>query len=211
MKSKDLKLIIFLELLAVVLVVVIGFSGLIFGIPFPDLTSNPLSRLGLPFYQGVMQRLGLLIWACAAVLPLFTLFALWSVNNINEIKWYLLLSGIFFGYFVFDELLLIHNFIFPRVFHVHQLLVLIIYMIITVLFLIRFRKTLKGNYFFIFLTALAFLGMSMLIDILSYLKVVQFSFRYLLDDSIKFLGIFNLLIYYFLFCKKVIVENVGTN
>lgn len=140
------------------------------------------------------------------ILPLFTYYILKNSNTPGEIKSYLLFSGVFFGYFLIDELLLIHNFIFPKILNIHQLLVLILYAIATLFFLFRFRKTLYANYFLIFVVAIFFLGLSMIIDIFSYLKVIQINNRYFLDDGAKFLGILNLFIYFFLFCKDTILD-----
>jgi len=206
MKTTGLKLIIILELLAVLLVFAIGFIGLIFEIPFPDLTANPISRLAVPFYQGILQRIGMILWGGMILLTLFSYSILESSKNLNEIKKFLLYSGIFFGYFLMDELLLIHNFIFPKVFNIHQLLVLIVYAIFTLFFIIRFRIIIKNNFLWLFVIAITFLGLSMLVDILSYLKVIQFSFRYLLDDGAKFLGITTLFVYYLINCRNMIMK-----
>lgn len=206
MKTTGLKLFIILELLAVLLVFVIGFIGFVFEIPFPDLTANPISRMAVPFYQGILQRIGTILWGGTVLLTLFSYSSVESSENLIEIRKFLLSSGIFFGYFLMDELLLIHNFIFPKVLNIHQLLILILYVAATLFFLLRFRKILCINYLWIFMIAISFLGLSMIIDILSYLKVVQFEIRYFLDDGAKFLGIFNLFIYYFFYCKDLILD-----
>ncbi|MBK7377523.1 MAG: hypothetical protein IPJ03_00690 [Ignavibacteriales bacterium] len=200
MKTADLKFII-LELFAVLLVFIVGFIGLVFEIPFTDLTANPISLLDLPFYQGILQRIGVILWGGTVLVTLFSFSILKSSENLKDIKKFLLYSGIFFGYFLMDELLLIHNFILPKVFNIHQLIVLIVYVILTVLFLLKFRNLIKKNNISLFAVAVTFLGLSVLVDILSYLNVVRFSFRYLLDDGLKFLGIANLFIYYLIYCR----------
>lgn len=200
MKTADLKFII-LELFAVLLVFIVGFIGLVFEIPFTDLTANPISLLDLPFYQGILQRIGVILWGGTVLITLFSFSILKSSENLKDIKKFLLYSGIFFGYFLMDELLLIHNFILPKVFNIHQLIVLIVYVILTVLFLLKFRNLIKKNNISLFAVAVTFLGLSVLVDILSYLNVVRFSFRYLLDDGLKFLGIANLFIYYLIYCR----------
>ena len=206
MKTAGLKLFIILELLAVLLVCVIGFVGFVFEITFPDLTANPISHLAVPFYQGILQRIGIILWGGTVLITLFTYYNLEPSENLLEIRKFLLSSGIFFGYFLIDELLLIHNFIFPIVLNIHQLLVLILYAVTTLIFLLRFRNILNDKYSGVFLIAILFLGLSMIIDILSYLKVIQFEIRYFLDDGAKFLGIFNLFVYYFFYCKDLILD-----
>jgi hypothetical protein len=206
MKTTGLKLIIILELFAVLLVFVVGFIGFVFEIPFPDLTANPISRMAVPFYQGILQRIGTILWGGTVLLTLFSYSSMESSENLIEIRKFLLSSGIFFGYFLIDELLLIHNFIFPKVLNIHQLLVVIVYAVLTLIFFIRFRIIIKNNFLWLFVIAISFLGLSVLVDILSYLKVIRFSFRYLLDDGAKFLGIFNLFVYYFFYCKDLILD-----
>ena len=201
-KQLDIRFYLILEFFAVILVTIVGLSGFILNISFSDLTANPISRLGVPFYQGILQRFGIIVWGLAVILPLFTFSILKSSETLKEVRKFLLFSGIFFGYFVLDELLLIHNHIFPKVLNIHQLLILIVYAILTLIFLVRFKNIIRHNFPMIFLSAVFFLGLSMMIDIVSYLKIIQFSYRYFLDDSFKFLGIFNLFIYYFVFCKR---------
>lgn len=200
MKTADIRFIV-LELFAVLLVFIVGFIGLVFEIPFANLTANPISLLDLPFYQGILQRIGVILWGGTVLITLFSFSILKSSENLKDIKKFLLYSGIFFGYFLMDELLLIHNFILPKVFNIHQLIVLIVYVILTVLFLYKFRNFIKKNNISLFAIAVTFLGLSVLVDILSYLNVVRFSFRYLLDDGLKFLGIANLFIYYLIYCR----------
>lgn len=185
---------------------VIGLIGYYFQLPFQDLTANPLSQFNIPFYQGILQRIGLILWGFVVILPLFTYSVLDSSNILRETKRFLLFSGVFFGYFLIDELLLIHNFIVPKILNVHQLLILILYVAANLFFLLRFRKILCINYLWIFMIAISFLGLSMIIDILSYLKVIHFEIRYFLDDGAKFLGIFNLFIYYLFYCKYLILD-----
>ncbi|MBK6914298.1 MAG: hypothetical protein IPH11_11835 [Ignavibacteriales bacterium] len=200
MKTADIRFIV-LELFTVLLVFIVGFIGLVFEIPFANLTANPISLLDLPFYQGILQRIGVILWGGTVLITLFSFSVLKSSENLKDIKKFLLYSGIFFGYFLMDELLLIHNFILPKVFNIHQLIVLIVYVILTVLLLLKFRNLIKKNNISLFAVAVTFLGLSVLVDILSYLNVVRFSFRYLLDDGLKFLGIANLFIYYLIYCR----------
>ncbi len=204
--SGNLRLIVILEIAAFLLLIIVGLIGYYYQIPFEDLTANPLSQLNIPFYQGILQRVGLILWGFVVILPLFTYYILESSKIPGETKRFLLFSGIFFGYFLIDELLLIHNFIFPKVLNIHQLLVLILYAVTTFFFLLRFRNILNDKYSWVFLIAILFLGLSMIIDILSYLKVIQFEIRYFLDDGAKFLGIFNLFVYYFFYCKDLILD-----
>ncbi len=209
MKNKligNLRLIVILEISAILLLIIVGLIGYYYQIPFEDLTANPLSQINIPFYQGILQRVGLILWGFVVILPLFTCYILESSKIPGETKRFLLFSGIFFGYFLIDELLLIHNFIFPKVLNIHQLLVVIVYAVLTLIFLIRFRIIIKNNFLWLFVIAISFLGLSVLVDILSYLKVIRFSFRYLLDDGAKFLGIFNLFVYYFIYCKYIILD-----
>jgi len=202
----NFRLILLLEIAAFLIMMVIGFIGYYFQIPFQDLTANPLSKFNIPFYQGILQRIGLILWGFVLILPLLTYSVLGSSDNLGETRRFLLFSGVFFGYFLIDELLLIHNFILPKIINIRQLPVLIFYAAATLFFLLRFRKILIKNYLWVIVIAISFLGLSMIIDILSYQKVIQFEIRYFLDDGAKFLGIFSLFIYYFFYCKDLILD-----
>ena len=205
------RIIFALEIVAFSIVILIWISGIVFSIPFPELSANPISFLNAPFYQGILNRLGLLFWGFLLILNLFTYNLLGIDDKMKETKIFLLYSSLLFGFFLMDEMLLVHNYIFPKVLKIHQLLVLILYAVTALLFVIKFRKIIKNNYLLLYLAAISFLAMSMLVDILSYLKIIHFSFRYFLDDSIKFIGIFNLFIYYFMFCRKKLFELFNEN
>ena len=202
MRTTNLKLIIVFALIAVLMVLVVGTIGFVFNIPFSDLTANPVSRLNAPFYQGILQRIGMILWGSIVILTLCNYYFLKSSGNLKELRKFLFFSGIFFGYLLMDELLLIHNFIFPKVLNIHQLLVLIVYVFLTIIFLLRFGRIIKNNFLWLFIIAITFLGISMMVDILSYLRVIQLGFRYLLDDGAKFLGTFSLFIYYFILLRS---------
>ena len=138
MRITNLKLIIVFALIAVLLVLVVGIVGFVFNIPFSDLTANPVSRLNVPFYQGILQRIGMILWGSIVILTLCNYYFLKSSGNLKELRKFLFFSGIFFGYLLMDELLLIHNYIFPKVLNIHQLFVLIVYVFLTLIFLLRF-------------------------------------------------------------------------
>ncbi|MDX1798405.1 MAG: hypothetical protein R3255_07130, partial [Candidatus Lokiarchaeia archaeon] len=111
MRTTNLKLIIVFALIAVLMVLVVGTIGFVFNIPFSDLTANPVSRLNAPFYQGILQRIGMILWGSIVILTLCNYYFLKSSGNLKELRKFLFFSGIFFGYLLMDELLLIHNFI----------------------------------------------------------------------------------------------------
>lgn len=200
--STDLRLILYLELLAVVVIICLGVLSQEFSIPIPMLTANPISFLKAPFYQGILHRLGLMFWSFIVIINLFTYSIIYNKNYRSKESSFLLFSSLFFGFFMLDEMLLIHNYILPKLIGIHQLMVLIIYAILALLFLLSFKQTIVSNFSVLFFAAISFLGLSMLIDILSYLKIIKLPYRYFLDDSLKFLGIFNLFIYFFIFNKN---------
>lgn len=204
--SSNLKLILYLELFAILILICIGVLGQIFSIPIPMLTANPISFLKAPFYQGILHRLGLMFWSFIVIINLFTYTIIKNKNYSSEETSFLLFSSLFFGFFMFDEMLLIHNDILPKLIGIHQLIVLIIYTIVALIFLLSFKKTILKNFPVLFLSAISLLALSMMIDIFSYLKIIKFSFRYFLDDSLKFLGIFNLFIYFFIFNRNKLIN-----
>jgi hypothetical protein len=199
--------IIWLELLTIFALSFVVVIALYFNIPLVDLTANPYSKLKIPYYMGLFQRAGIIIWCATVFITFFTSVLL---NNFykskNRFKKFLLYSSFLFGYFMLDEIFLFHGLIIPRFLGIHQLIVLILYAIILLVFLIIFLKEiLKTNYIYFFI-AVTFLGLSVTIDILSYLKAIKIDFRYLLDDGFKVFGLVNLFIYYFVNCYFSIIE-----
>jgi hypothetical protein len=201
------KNIIYLELSSLLFLLVVFFIGSFLNISFENFSANPISRFKMPLYTGIIHIISLLFWCASTVIPIFIFFNIKSLNINSEWKKFMFYSSLFFGYFLLDELILLHSIIIPKYIGIHQLIVLIIYIVAALVYFISLRKLiLKTEYFYLFL-AFLLLGFSVITDIMSYLKIININFRYLLDDGFKFLGLVNLFIYFFVTGLSIIKEN----
>lgn len=196
-----------IELIGILILILLIVSGMIFDIPFEHFSANLISELGKPFYLGILNKIGVVFWSFSIIINFFTYILLKNENSILtwEMK-FLLYSCIFFGYFLLDELFELHGIILPRYIGIHQLIVLIIYGMVTFFYIFYFRKEISNSYFPIFFLAISFLAISVFTDIFSYLGIIHLSFRYLLDDGAKFLGTVNLFIYFFILGQNLILN-----
>jgi len=172
---------------------------------FSAMTSIPLRRLMLdptevtqvPFYTGIMANLGILLWAAAASICLF--ISIFLAQMVGKAwKNFFLVSGLLTLLLLLDDLLRIHDEIFPLYLGIKGDVLGIGYVLLMVVYLLRFR-TLIVQYPYAFLVmALGFFGVSVAIDVApSGLKhlfaeadIVFF------EDGAKLLGIANWLAYF---------------
>lgn len=200
---------IFITTVCLLLLIIISNQS---QISFDKFSANPNSATGEPFYTGIIYKLGIVFWSATVIVSLFgfILFKKLSPNEQNPIK-YLGYSSLFFGYFLCDELFQLHGTIFPKYIGIKQLLLLIVYSIIAIIYLVKFRmEILKSSYGFL-IAAFCLLALSMITDILSYLKIINLSFRYILDDGAKFLGIVNLFLYFINYSLNAVINATQNN
>lgn len=186
-----------IEILSILILVLVILFSIFLKIPFDQISANPLVQYKAPLYMGLLNRIGIIFW-CGTVFV--TLFSYLYLNLLKEsskdMNRFFLSSCLFFGYFLLDELFLLHGVFIPKVIGIHQLIVLIIYAFSAFCFVIYFRLLIIKSGSIFFLAAISLLGGSVIVDILSYLKILDIGFRYILDDGLKYLGILTLFIYY---------------
>lgn len=172
---------------------------------FSTMTSIPLRRLMLdptevtqvPFYTGIMANLGTLLWTAAASICLF--IAIFLAQMVGKAwKNFFMISGLLTLLLLLDDLLRIHDEIFPVYLGIKGDVFGIGYVLFIGVYLFRFR-TLIVQYPYAFLVmALGFFGVSIAIDVapsgvknlFTQTDIVFF------EDGAKLLGIANWLAYF---------------
>ena len=196
-KSKLNWLIITIELFSIFLLIILYLFSYFAQVPFENISASPLIKYKAPLYTGLLNKAGIIFW-CGSVFISFFCYKMLSLvkESDKDLCRFFLYSFLFFGYFLLDELFQLHGRIIPQYIGIHQLIVLIIYAVVTIWFIFYFRKTIIKTEYIYFFIAVLFLGSSVIVDISSYLKILQIDFRYLLDDGFKYLGIVNLFLYF---------------
>lgn len=195
------------EVISIVFVLILVLFAYQYQIPFVKLSANPVSSTGEHFYTGILYKVGIVFWSAVVTTSLISFLILrYFRYDFQSAERFAGFSFLFFGYFLADEIFQLHGTVFPKFFGIKQLFVLGFYAIFAIIFFIYFRGVIKKNKYITLIIAFLFLATSYFTDILSYLKVINFSYRYILDDGSKFLGIVNLFIFYLAFCFNNIIS-----
>jgi hypothetical protein len=196
---KNYKTVFIINFLACFFIIIFVIVSKLSNIPFSNFSNNVYSEFGIPFYQGVINKFGIIFWTFTVTICFFVYLVTRSTTIKNEeLKIFILISGILFTILLLDDFFLLHGYLIPRLLKVPQNIVLITYAIISLFFIIFYRKLILITNFYFLIIGFICLGLSAGIDVLSHFRIIHLQFRYIFDDGFKFIGIINLAVYYFL-------------
>lgn len=155
------------------------------GASFRDLTRDPAAVAHLPAYTGILSNLGIVLWACSASVCLFAALLLHSQPSRHRQRNFLFASALFSGWLMADDLLMLHEQVFPLLLHIPEMAVLVAYVGLASAYFLLFSRDILATAFPLFGLALSFLGFSLVADALP----LAFSHPYLMEDGAKFIGI----------------------
>ncbi|MFP4316093.1 MAG: hypothetical protein ACLFQR_07690 [Desulfovibrionales bacterium] len=140
-------------------VVVAAFA--LSGIKMAHISRDPQQLADFPLYYGLLSNMGILVWAAGAFVPLFAATLLKRGFERSLFFW----IGVLTFLLLADDFFLLHDAVFPNVFHLPEILVYLVYAAAFVLFFLKYWKFLVHNTP-IRLLYLAFflLGVAVLID-----------------------------------------------
>ncbi|MBI5943336.1 MAG: hypothetical protein HY864_03130 [Chloroflexi bacterium] len=181
---------IFLQIPAGLIMLLVLFLKLRFDIDTSDLTQDPNSVAGQPFYIGLISNLGVIFWGASAAVSIFA--GLIGKSKAPSAASFLIYSGIFSALLLLDDLLQLHEGFFQYDLHIPEELVLALYSAIAILIYFRHRKFILPSQYFILLSSLMFFGFSLSVD--TFLDDIPG--ENLLEDGSKFIGILTWFGYY---------------
>lgn len=172
-------------LLVAVIAVVAGRKG----IPIGNITREPAAIMDAPFYIGALNHLGVMLW-CAAAAICYLSYALLKGRADRDMRLFFLVSGLGTTALVFDNVFQFHDVVYPWLLHLPERGVFAIYLAATLVYLVRFRGTIRRTPFLImFFSGFLF---TVKIGADQFLHVAQ---QHLLEDGPKFVGIAGWLAY----------------
>jgi hypothetical protein len=171
-------------------------------IPVSLLTRDPLAIVEAPFYWGAISNFGVLMWCAAVVIPWFSFRLLEQVKNNKEFNHFFLFSGCLSSILLLDDLFLLHEEVFPKYLNIPEKLVFLVYGMMILFYLIKFGKIISKTNFILIVLAFGFFGCSVVIDLLPFEAWLGNEDQFLLEDSLKFLGILSWLIYFAITCAE---------
>lgn len=159
-------------------------------VPFGNFTRDPSTiHPSSKFYYGFISNLGMLFWSFSAAICLysFSLIKSDSSSTFIEIKSFFLWSGAISLILLLDDLFLLHEKIFPWVFHVKEKIVFSLYGILLLIHLFKHKKLILANTRYIYLIlSFAFFALSLIFD---FMPRFSEKWHHIFEDGPKFIGI----------------------
>ncbi len=190
---------------AVLLLLAVAVIAAATGIPPPKFTLDPAVLAGTHPLLGVVSNIGVLLWAAAAAVSLFTATLLHRPGEERQRRAFLLAAGLLTAWLLLDDFFLLHEWLFPSVLGVPQTLVLATYAGLAALFLLRFAALILRTDYLPLALAAAFFAASIAIDQLPH-AWFAWNYLYLIEDGCKLLGIVGWLGYFANACARFLDE-----
>ena len=173
---------------------IIAFISKKYDIPPAYFTGDPALIFDKHPLIGVVSNIGILFWSFTVAICFFSGMILKKSDN-TEMAEFFKFSGFFTLFLLLDDLFMFHDRLFFQYFHISQKLTYLAYFILIIIFLVKFGKLiiLKTDYI-VFIFACMFLSLSVLCDLL--LPQSQEGINYLIEDGLKFLGIFTWFVFF---------------
>lgn len=176
-------------LLLLVLLTIARRADMSFGV----FTQDPLALTKGKPYFGLLSNIGILFWCATTTACLFV------STLVQKNRRFFIMSGLFTLLLLLDDLFLLHEEVLPQGFGIRQRYVLLVYLMITLLYLTGFRIFIRRHYPAIIIGALAFFGLSLAEDLLF---LAPEDWHYLVEDGAKLFGIITWFNYFLLVCRE---------
>lgn len=161
------------------------------GVPVSTFTRDANAVTGMPFYTGALSNLGILFWCATAAICLFTAGVTGQRIASSPIHQFLLWSGCLTLFLMLDDLLMLHEEVFPFILMIPEWIVLAIYGLAGLALVIAFSRVILNSDYIGLVLAGGFFALSLLFDAIPS-STLPFFWRldpYLCEDGCKLLGI----------------------
>jgi uncharacterized membrane protein len=157
-----------LELVAVILITLITLAAVIAlhvieDAPFERLVRDPAALTGAPFHQGFLSNAGILLWAAATAVALFTAMAIAVDDRSSAWMWFALATAALSLFATLDDVYLLHEQVLPHG-GIREEVTLLAYIAAGVAYLYLFRALLARTKLLLALLACALIAISTLLD-----------------------------------------------
>lgn len=174
--------------------------------PFAIITRDPLAVTDGQPYFGLLSNIGILFWCAATVICSFSWFVTRHTSQ-PETKKFLLCSGALTMLLLMDDLFMLHETVFPEMMGIRQRYVILTYMLLTLAWLVRFRKTiLASRYIPLLLIAFGFFVISLISDLPSVFVDGEY-WHHLFEDGAKLIGIVSWFNYFLHVCTQAVTQH----
>lgn len=168
--------------------------------PISKFTRDPAATAGISPLTGVASHFGVLLLTASGAICLFS-WVILKKSGVGQLSVFLLCSGLMSIFLGLDDLLMLHESVYPRLFGISEKGVFLIYALILLGGSIKFRHVILKTEYSVLLLAIGFLGLSLIVDgVQEYVDAVLGQWRIFLEDGSKFLGIVAWFGYYLRCC-----------
>jgi len=182
----------------IILLLIILFFSLQFSIPVSVYMKDPVSVAKLPFYTGLISNAGVLFWFATFLICSFTFLINRNTNGGNKNASFFIYFGGLALLLMLDDLLLLHEQVFPDYLNTSEKIIYLTYMIIFAGGLLIYHKIILSTNFLLLFLGTGFLGLSIVVDMFQERiedKIGQY--RIFFEDGFKFIGIVGWFGYFF--------------
>ncbi len=135
-----------------------------------------------PIGVGMISNIGILLWAAAAAVSLFSCLS--GITTQKDWQRFLLVGGIFSTLLCLDDFFLLHD---QR--QIFQDILYTSYIIIIINILVRFRQLITHSHSLSFIGASIMLGLSLITDIFQDFFPFDYTTAQIIEEGFKFVGI----------------------
>jgi hypothetical protein len=171
----------------------ISLGGAGFTVLVAKLTGNPIWMLAkdpadtkrFASYIGMLSNWGAILWTAAAVICLFSAVLLKQQKAPNLTVRFLMVSGIFSLWLGIDDLYMLHDRLFPKMFRVPEILFYLLYFFAFAAYLVYFTPQILKYDYLLFMAAFLFFVFSRQF----FIKIPYLSQFNTTGDMLKYFGI----------------------
>lgn len=152
--------------------------------PVDNLTRDPAQTLAVASYLGLLSMVGLALWSATVAVCL-----LGSRLLHGEQSYFLLAAGMLSLLLLFDDALVLHEGVIPRILHIPEPVILGAYVLLAAAFFVRFFRHILSTNYSLLVIALAAFTASFGIDFAGASQEHASGSIIFVEDSFKFMGI----------------------
>ena len=156
-------------------------------VPIGFVLRDPLATLHAHPLTGALSNVGVLVWCAAAAICFLTRTLLRQQEGTDEVRAFLLWSGLISAVLVLDDFFQFHDGLVPTYLGLSEEPIFLGYGLLTAWYLVRFRRVILASEWSVLFAALAFFALSMLVD--AFQERWSSPWRILFEDGFKLLGI----------------------
>lgn len=190
----SLSMVFLIMLLSAFFVSIVVVIHLFKGIPVGNLTRDFATVAGFPPYICFFSQLGILFWSASASACLLGATIVAKRPDSFKSRNFLFVSGFLTIVLGFDDLFLVHEYVFPKYFGISEKVVFSFYLVFLLFYLVKYFLLIVKTDYILLMMALAFFSLSMIMDLLAVPGLLD---SYLLEDGSKMVGIISWLFYFF--------------